>query len=59
MTKRDLLVTGVVALICGGILVLFTDIEEPLLPSRRVDPAAVKRGPLNQPNPSRPESGAR
>ncbi|MEO1001886.1 MAG: hypothetical protein AAFX65_02095 [Cyanobacteria bacterium J06638_7] len=27
MTRRDSLVTGVVLLICAGILVLFTDVE--------------------------------
>lgn len=32
MTRQHLLVTTVVALVCGGILVLFTDIEQPLLP---------------------------
>jgi len=54
MTKQDLLVTGVVVLICGGILVLFTDIEEPLLPGRPPDPAALKRGPLYLPHPVSP-----
>lgn len=31
MTRQHLLVTTVVALVCGAILVLFTDIERPLL----------------------------
>ena len=58
MTKRDLLVTVVVTLICGGILVLFTDIETPLRPRHQPDPAALKRGPgsLPKPGPSQPGS---
>lgn len=31
MTKRDLLVSGAVAVTCAGILVLFTDIEVDML----------------------------
>lgn len=31
MTKRDLLVSGAVAITCAGILVLFTDIEVDML----------------------------
>lgn len=31
MTRQHLLVTTVVSLLCAGILVLFTEIEQPLL----------------------------
>ncbi len=31
MTRQHLIVTAVVTLLCAGILVLFTEIEQPLL----------------------------
>lgn len=40
MTRQQLLVTTVVTLICSGILVLFTDLEQPLLSPASTLPTA-------------------
>lgn len=48
MTRQHLLVTTVVALLCGAILVLFTDIERPLL---RPGPGDTHTRPAAAPTP--------
>lgn len=48
MTRQHLLVTAVVALVCGAILVLFTDIEQPLRPHTPTTPKSL---PNRSPSP--------
>jgi len=46
MTRQHLLVTAVVALLCGAILVLFTNIEQTLRPHTPTTPKLLpKRSP--------------
>jgi len=49
MSKTHLLVGGAVALLCGGILVLFTDIERPVVRWLSCGPLAARQDPSLSP----------